>query len=1260
MAEQAESIEELLQQCTVRLEIGDGHGTGFFVAPRLVLTCAHVVEHYKAGEPTGEPTEEPIKAVWSAGAAEDPGVEIEEFRPNPYPDLALLKVDIDDHPCVYLDDEVGLDDRLYSFGYTDDYPTGDPATFRFEGKTGEPVLGKLKAGQARPGLSGSPILNRRKGGVCGLVKRSRDVETDLGGRAILTKTVLSTFHVLKELQADFHGHHESWRLCLSAEQQELLGFIDPLREELGRYLEDLIEELGQRPPQFPAHVDFNLDRIHARVRIRPESGGRSWNDVSQDWEEVRAGLERAVILGAPGCGKTWLLRHEGRRIAREQLAGLRGGDTSKPTVIPAYIRLDALATEIGRGMSVEEGVAEILARSFALADPTRIWLTERLPTERGLLLLDGLDEVPQEDRRSLRSALSDFTRGEARILLSSRPVGYLPPFPAGQATEVELGEFEPGQVSAFIREWFAQAPQQGANLIAELERRSSVERLSHVPLLLSFLCLLYAEEEVLPKSRSELYEAILVLLLEGGWRGREQEPLRLRRKLALYEELAWRFAAESWQVRLPQAKVVDAILASPEAELLETRGTDLFLELSENDGILVRAGADPVSARVPYAFLHSTIQEYLVAKRLARGGSEAVAEARKHLWFDLSWAEVIVLLAGLLDDPCPLLEAIRAEPNDIFHEMRLLAGRCVAESTDTSSCSGLAEAVIADVGTLLWSTADRDRNRGTEVLGQLGERALFVLEPALTDEHTDARRAAAKALDSVGERGLPLFERALTDEEVDVRREAVGGLAAVGKAGVPLLEQGLKDEDAHVRRAAVEGLGALGRPVQSLLEALADEDADVRTEAVEALGALGERGLPLLEQGLADQNYGVRYLVTKALRALGEAALPLLERALQDENGHVHQAAVEGLGAVGERGLPLLEQALADQRAYVRYAAVTGLCAVGEAALPLLERALQDEHADVRQAAVRGLGALGVRGLPLLEQALSDEEVQVRRLAVARFGALGAQGLPLLEQALQDEDAYVRQTAVGGLGALYEATLPLLEQALSDEEVQVRRAAVAQLGALGERGLPLLEQALADESENIRWNVVEALGALGEAAVPLLEQARNDEDAFVRGAAIDALGAVGEAGLPLLEQSLADENAGLRVGAVEGLGALGEAALPLLERALQDEEWMVRCAAVEALGAVGEPALPQLEQALEDASVRLLAVLTLGALGERGLERLLEAWTRAEELEVRLDLYQGLAQVVPAAYAKIPTDVRMEWRARFMQPTAWTLTGNGG
>jgi hypothetical protein len=172
MEHSSHDLLDLMRRCTVRVSHGSGHGTGFFVAPGFLLTCAHVVEaaHTHAS---------PVEVRWDQRSWRS---QIVTFLASPYPDLALLHIeDVQDNPCVYLHRDVNVGDDLYSYGYTDDYPNGDSATFEYEGPTGteQPLL-KLKAGQARPGLSGAPLLNLHTGGVCGIVRTSRDRESDLG------------------------------------------------------------------------------------------------------------------------------------------------------------------------------------------------------------------------------------------------------------------------------------------------------------------------------------------------------------------------------------------------------------------------------------------------------------------------------------------------------------------------------------------------------------------------------------------------------------------------------------------------------------------------------------------------------------------------------------------------------------------------------------------------------------------------------------------------------------------------------------------------------------------------------------------------------------------------------------------------------------------------------------------------------------------------------------------------------------------------
>src|SRR5260370_24397981 len=197
-----EQLIELLRRCTVRLSVSGGHGTGFFVAPGTVLACAHVVK-------PGQEAKKAATAFWN-GQAYIAGIqhylgETHSELQMLYPDLALLKGDkLSDHPCAYLHEEAHLGDEFYSYGYLDDYKGGDPATFVTEGWTSQRKLLKLKAGEAQAGMSGAPVLNLRTGGVCGRMKRSRGVDSDLGGGGVPVRRGFGGFQELVERQKRFH------------------------------------------------------------------------------------------------------------------------------------------------------------------------------------------------------------------------------------------------------------------------------------------------------------------------------------------------------------------------------------------------------------------------------------------------------------------------------------------------------------------------------------------------------------------------------------------------------------------------------------------------------------------------------------------------------------------------------------------------------------------------------------------------------------------------------------------------------------------------------------------------------------------------------------------------------------------------------------------------------------------------------------------------------------------------------------------------
>ena len=80
---------------------------------------------------------------------------------------------------------------------------------------------KLKKGQVTAGYSGSPVLNEGTWKVCGIMKATRDKQSDLGGWAIPVEILSSELQNLIESNIDFHTKNHKWEEAIKS-QVELL------------------------------------------------------------------------------------------------------------------------------------------------------------------------------------------------------------------------------------------------------------------------------------------------------------------------------------------------------------------------------------------------------------------------------------------------------------------------------------------------------------------------------------------------------------------------------------------------------------------------------------------------------------------------------------------------------------------------------------------------------------------------------------------------------------------------------------------------------------------------------------------------------------------------------------------------------------------------------------------------------------------------------------------------------------------------------
>jgi hypothetical protein len=175
----------LLFDCTALIIGADGgHGTGFFVDDRLLLTCAHVVAGPKGSTVTVKPE----------GRVERPG-KVAEYLKGISVDLALVETEVVEgegiQPAVVLDRSLSDQIMYLVVGY----PKGalDPAfgseelEYKGHRRRGDEMSLLIFDDNQTPvskGLSGGAVLNPKTGAVVGLVQYTNRASEPSGGGAI--------------------------------------------------------------------------------------------------------------------------------------------------------------------------------------------------------------------------------------------------------------------------------------------------------------------------------------------------------------------------------------------------------------------------------------------------------------------------------------------------------------------------------------------------------------------------------------------------------------------------------------------------------------------------------------------------------------------------------------------------------------------------------------------------------------------------------------------------------------------------------------------------------------------------------------------------------------------------------------------------------------------------------------------------------------------------------------------------------------------
>ncbi len=464
---------------------------------------------------------------------------------------------------------------------------------------------------------------------------------------------------------------------------------------LDTYLEKVDRDHSTLVPYFQAGAELELlDRVYVQQKLKLQVAKNSGIVADLTGITLRQALEldaplfarhknRWIVRGDQGSGKTTLLRHlagslarEGRQVKRVTIHGPEGEEEvelrATPGWTPVYESLPRLMRE---GDWLLERIARRLGRSGHRAKGLPAVLEREAKEGRLLLLLDGLDEVPKEDRDEAEELLRDLSAKwpAAALVVTSRSIGYRRP--GREFLELDLLPFDHKERQSFLARWFGRRTGKrnvgrAKRELSALEEDPSLKTLARNPLYLTLIALLLDKGQAPQRNRTRLYDQVFELLLEGRYRpgGEPMEAKEATRAVLRY--LAEAMTRED--VDAESASQIEARLYQPEADSLREalervprwrRSVRPFLEeLAEHTGIL----GEHDGPEADWRFWHRTFREALAAEQLETtyesGGSEAILEHARSIAGDESrWAEPYALLAGRIDQPDELIRSLVAE-----------------------------------------------------------------------------------------------------------------------------------------------------------------------------------------------------------------------------------------------------------------------------------------------------------------------------------------------------------------------------------------------------------------------------------------------------------------------------------------------------------------------------------------------------------------------------------------------------------------------
>ncbi|KAM3100655.1 GUN4 domain-containing protein [Phormidesmis sp. 146-12] len=418
----------------------------------------------------------------------------------------------------------------------------------------------------------------------------------------------------------------------------------------------------------PVRLDSDPTRAFQVDRIKS-----IW-DLLPNVDRLESQVCRLAIVADPGYGKTTLTRFLTLNYANTSYREHRA-----QRLIPVLLLLRSIYTQIQdeRSPTLPDLITDQVRR-LPLCEELKAssqWFKEQLQQGKCLIMLDGLDEVPDGQREKVsRWANWQMQNYPTPLILTSRSHGYDSTLFDGMQ-QVGIRDFNREQKSAFIHKWYRareeeywqpalersqtqveskrldrdqveaqtdlDAQESAIALINQLAQNPALNELANNPLLVTIIAITHQVSIALPTRRVTLYQEIFKTLLEI-------RPNRRETQLTLKSAEDNQAVLQILAVNLTQQNVTQ-FTPTQAAQWIQVKLSELvsdgtltpkkFLREIQDIAGLLAGGESNL-----YQFTHKTFQEYLAAIELSQQNQESLLIEQFH---NPDWKEVICFYAAL-------------------------------------------------------------------------------------------------------------------------------------------------------------------------------------------------------------------------------------------------------------------------------------------------------------------------------------------------------------------------------------------------------------------------------------------------------------------------------------------------------------------------------------------------------------------------------------------------------------------------------------